>query len=168
MIKHTSNLALKITAVWIVIGLIFLNGCATKFESQRKTASVSNQAVREEIIAHAMWLIDKDYRFGGQDPETGFDCSGLVSHVYMTVAGIKLPHNAAMMAKEGREIDKSQLTIGDLVFFSINRKPYAHVGIYIGKDRFIHAPNRLSKIKISSLKSGFYQENFQTARSFLN
>ncbi|MFM1978152.1 MAG: hypothetical protein RLZZ151_667 [Pseudomonadota bacterium] len=167
MIKQASYLNIKGIAICLMIGLMMLNGCATQSEIQKNTISDSNQVIREEIIAHAMWLIDKDYRFGGSDPETGFDCSGLVSHVYMKVAGIRLPHNAAMMAKEGKAIDRAQLKIGDLVFFNINKKSYAHVGIFIGNDRFIHAPNRLSKIKISSLKSGFYQANFQTARSLL-
>ena len=120
MIKQASYLNIKGIAICLMIGLMMLNGCATQSEIQKKTISDSNQMIREEIIAHAMWLIDKDYRFGGSDPETGFDCSGLVSHVYMKVAGIRLPHNAAMMAKEGKAIDRAQLKIGDLVFFNIN------------------------------------------------
>ena len=139
MIKQASYLNIKGIAICLMIGLMMLNGCATQSEIQKNTISDSNQVIREEIIAHAMWLIDKDYRFGGSDPETGFDCSGLVSHVYMKVAGIRLPHNAAMMAKEGKAIDRAQLKIGDLVFFNINNKSYAHVGIFIGNDRFIHA-----------------------------
>lgn len=113
-----------------------------------------------------MWLVDKDYRFGGQTPDAGFDCSGMVSYVYMKVAGIKLPHNAAMIAKEGKQISRSSLMAGDLVFFKSNDKGIAHVGIYIGNDRFIHAPSSTSKVKISSLSSTYYDKNFQTAISF--
>ena len=113
-----------------------------------------------------MWLVDKDYHFGGQAPETGFDCSGMVSYVYMKVAGIKLPHNAAMIAKEGKVISRSRLMAGDLVFFKSNDKGFAHVGIFIGNDRFIHAPNSMSKVKISSLSATYYDKNFQAAVSF--
>ena len=134
--------------------------------ASKNISAVLNKELREEIATYSMWLVDKQYRFGGQMPETGFDCSGMVSFVYMKVAGIKLPHNAAMIAKEGRDVSRAQLATGDLVFFRINEKSFAHVGIYIGNDRFIHAPNSASKIKISSLSSPFYDANFQTARTF--
>lgn len=134
--------------------------------SSKNISAVLNKELREEIATYSMWLVDKQYRFGGQMPETGFDCSGMVSFVYMKVAGIKLPHNAAMIAKEGKDVPRAQLATGDLVFFRINEKSFAHVGIYIGNDRFIHAPNSASKIKISSLSSPFYDASFQTARTF--
>lgn len=132
----------------------------------KKSPVLLNNALRDEIVTYSMWLVDKDYHFGGQSPETGFDCSGMVSYVYMKVAGIKLPHNAAMIAKQGKEISRSNLMAGDLVFFKSNNKGFAHVGIYIGNDRFIHAPNSMSKVKISNLSSGSYDSNFQLAVSF--
>lgn len=146
----------------LVFLLIAIVGCASQLEVA-KPATKLNNALREEIVTYSMWLVDKDYRFGGQSPETGFDCSGMVSYVYMNVTGIKLPHNAAMIAKKGIEISRSKLMAGDLVFFKSNDKGFAHVGIYIGNDRFIHAPNRMSKVKISRLSSSYYDTNFQTA-----
>jgi len=149
--------------------IISLLGCTSPLDgprSSRKSSLLLNNALREEIVTYSMWLVDKDYNFGGQSPETGFDCSGMVSYVYLKVAGIKLPHNAAMIAKEGKEISRSRLMVGDLVFFKSNDKNFAHVGIYIGKDRFIHAPNSLSKVKISSLSTTYYNTNFQKAVSF--
>lgn len=149
--------------------LIAIVGCASQPEGARspqKSAVLLNNALREEVVTYSMWLVDKDYRFGGQTPETGFDCSGMVSYVFMKVAGIKLPHNAAMIAKEGKEISRSRLMAGDLVFFKSNDKGFAHVGIYIGNDRFIHAPNSMSKVKISRLSSSYYNTNFQTAITF--
>ena len=149
--------------------LIAIVACSSQPEgvrpSQQPAVSLNN-ALREEVVTYSMWLVDKDYRFGGQTPETGFDCSGMVSYVYMKVAGIKLPHNAAMIAKEGKEISRSKLAAGDLVFFRSNDKGFAHVGIYIGNDRFIHAPNSMSKVRISRLSSSYYDTNFQTAITF--
>jgi len=149
--------------------LIALIGCTSALDGplpSKKSPVLLNNALREEIVTYSMWLVDKDYHFGGQAPETGFDCSGMVSYVYMKVAGIKLPHNAAMIAKEGKVISRSRLMAGDLVFFKSNDKGFAHVGIFIGNDRFIHAPNSMSKVKISSLSATYYDKNFQAAVSF--
>lgn len=153
----------------LILLLALLVACTPRINAPQPSKNISvvlNEALRGEIAAYSMWLVDKEYRYGGQIPEAGFDCSGMVSFVYMKVAGIKLPHNAAMLAKEGRDVPRSQLATGDLVFFKINQKSFAHVGIYIGNDRFIHAPSSESKIKISSLASPYYDTNFQAARTF--
>lgn len=158
-----------IKSVLLALLLGLLVACTPRVDvvtPSKNISAVSNKELREEIVTYSMWLVDKEYRFGGQMPETGFDCSGMVSFVYMKVAGIKLPHNAAMIAKEGRDVSRAQLATGDLVFFRSNEKSFAHVGIYIGNDRFIHAPSSASRIKISRLSSPYYDANFQTARTF--
>ena len=111
-------------------------------------------------------VMDTDYRFGGKNPESGLDCSGMVSHIYRHALGIELPHNAAKIAQIGREIEPSRLAPGDLVFFNTSGKPFSHVGIYLGDDRFIHAPSSNGKIKVSSLKTAYYAQRLEAARTF--
>jgi len=82
------------------------------------------------------------YRRGGDSRENGFDCSGLVAHVYKEAFGIELPHNALAQSRMGKHVTLSQLEAGDLVFYNTERRPYSHVGIFLGDNRFIHAPGR--------------------------
>jgi len=93
------------------------------------------------------------YRFGGCDP-TGFDCSGLVVHVYAEL-DVRLPHFAAAQYREGRQIGIDDLHRGDLVFFD----GLDHVGIYAGGGRFIHASHTGDDVHVSSLMSGWYADH---------
>lgn len=115
---------------------------------------------------YAMGLMDTDYRFGGSNPESGLDCSGMVSYIYKNALGMRLPHNAYQIAQMGKEIPVASLQPGDLVFFNTLNRPFSHVGIYIGDDRFIHAPSSNGKISISSLKTSYYAKRLEAARSF--
>ena len=115
---------------------------------------------------YAMGLIDTDYRFGGSNPESGLDCSGMVSYIYHNALGMRLPHNAHQIAQLGRDIPLSSIQPGDLIFFNTLNRPFSHVGIYIGDDRFIHAPSTNGKIRINSLKTSYYAQRIEAARSF--
>ena len=84
-------------------------------------------------------------------PEAGLDCSRLVSHVFHEVTGMVLPRNSRAMSKEGSAVEKNELKPGDLVFFNTLRRPFSHVGIYIGEDRFVHAPRRLLRLAPAAL-----------------
>lgn len=130
--------------------------------------SVAWQAAEksDEVVMYAMGLMGTDYRFGGNNPESGLDCSGMVSYIYRQAVGLDLPHNAYQIAQLGRKIPVSELRPGDLVFFNTLHRPYSHVGIYIGNGRFIHAPATNGKISISSLKSPYFAKRFDGARSF--
>jgi cell wall-associated NlpC family hydrolase len=136
--------------------------------SNRPTISPVTAHQGNDIVMFAMSLMDSGYRFGGSNPESGLDCSGMVSYIYQQVLGLKLPHNAAKIARAGREIKLSELSPGDLVFFNTSGQPYSHVGIYIGDDRFIHAPGQDGKIRTSSMKSDYFNKRFEAARTFLN
>lgn len=117
---------------------------------------------------YALGLMDVDYRFGGKNPAQGLDCSGMVSYIYRQAAGIDLPHNASKIAGIGKAIEPAGLAPGDLVFFNTTGKKFSHVGIYVGDQRFIHAPSSNGKIKISSLKSGYYAKRLEAARTMFD
>lgn len=117
-----------------------------------------------ELVIQALALIGVNYKYGGGSPDSGFDCSGLVSHVFREVAGIVLPRNSRAMSKVGENVGKSDLQPGDLVFFNTLRRPFSHVGIYIGEQRFVHAPSRGGEVEVSDLHSRYWQKHYNGAR----
>ena len=90
-----------------------------------------------ELVIHALSLIGVKYKWGGDDPEAGLDCSGLVSHVFNEVTGMVLPRDSRSMSKVGAAVNKTELQPGDLVFFNTLKRAFSHVGIYIGGNRFV-------------------------------
>lgn len=120
-----------------------------------------------DVVIFAMGLIETGYRFGGRNPDAGLDCSGMVSYVYAQAANVALGGSAADIARQGKVISKDQLRPGDLVFFNTRRRPYTHVGIYIGNRRFVHAPNSRGKVRAESLETGWFAQRFHEARTYL-
>ncbi|MBA3478719.1 MAG: C40 family peptidase, partial [Lautropia sp.] len=97
-------------------------------------------------------------------PEDGFDCSGLVAHVYDDAVGMKLPRTSRQLSRSGKGIDKSRLAAGDLVFFNTSRLPYSHVGIYIGRGRFVHAPSSGSLVRVERMTHRYWASRYDGAR----
>jgi cell wall-associated NlpC family hydrolase len=124
--------------------------------------------VPTEVPMLALSLIGTPYRLGGNQPETGLDCSGLVNHVYLQAANLQLPRDTAALSQFGHAIEKSGLQAGDLVFFNTLDHAFSHVGIYLGDDRFIHASSSASGgVMLSSLASPYWAEHFDGARRVL-
>ena len=121
-----------------------------------------------DVVLFALGLVETGYRFGGKNPDAGLDCSGMVSYVFDKAAGLKLGGSAADIARRGKPVDLAQLKPGDLVFFNTRNKPYSHVGIYIGDNRFVHAPSSAGKVRAESLKSSWFASRFEEARTYLN
>ncbi len=117
-----------------------------------------------ELTIHALALIGVNYKWGSDSPENGLDCSGLVSHVFQEVAGIVLPRNSQGMSKVGEKINKTELQPGDLVFFNTRRRPFSHVGIYIGDERFVHAPRRGREVEVSDMQGRYWKKRYNGAR----
>jgi cell wall-associated NlpC family hydrolase len=123
--------------------------------------------LRKELVRTANRFIGVRYRWGGQSPETGFDCSGLTMVVYR-LNGLELPRSSRQQWKSGRPVDPGKLLTGDLVFFTTNGDGrVSHVGIYIGNNNFLHAPGRGRKIRISSMSNKYYKSRYLGARSYL-
>lgn len=132
----------------------------------RTAPAVSDKA--QDVVLYALGLIETGYRFGGKNPEAGLDCSGMISHVFDKAAGLKLQGSAADIARRGRPVARAELKPGDLVFFNTRNRPYSHVGIYIGDDRFVHAPNSRGKVRAESLAAGWFAARFEEARTYLD
>lgn len=117
-----------------------------------------------DMLFHALAAAGADYRQGGKSYQNGFDCSGLVAFVYREAYGLALPHNTLAQSRVGKTIDASELEPGDLVFFNTLRKPYSHVGIYLGEGRFIHAPKEGAVVRTENLKARYWATRFDGAR----
>jgi cell wall-associated NlpC family hydrolase len=116
------------------------------------------------VLQKALALLGTPYRWGGTDPDKGFDCSGLVGYVFRNALGIELPRVSRDMAKNGELItDRAKLAAGDLVFFGLKGR-VNHVGIYVGEGRFVHAPSRGKDVTVSSLEQGYWSGRFLSAR----
>ena len=119
---------------------------------------------RSEALLQTLLALGLDYRYGGTSPATGFDCSGLVAHVYEQAWGIRLPHNTLAQSKAGVPVEAADLAAGDLVFYNTLNRPYSHVGIYVGDGRFVHAPKSGARVRVESMRSAYWAQRFSGAR----
>lgn len=120
-----------------------------------------------ELTLHAMGLIGIRYKYGGNAPESGLDCSGLVRYVFMEVWGTKLPRTSEEISRVGERIDKQDLQPGDLVFYNTLRRGFSHVGIYLGDNKFVHAPSSGGQVRIENMEVGYWKKRFDGARRIL-
>ncbi|HSH12315.1 MAG TPA: C40 family peptidase [Desulfurivibrionaceae bacterium] len=103
------------------------------------------------LVKNAVGWLGVPYRPGGKTAERGFDCSGFVGAVFKKTFGLVLPPSALTISKIGQPISFEELRIGDLIFFNTLRRPFSHIGIYMGEGRFIHACSTANQIKIDNL-----------------
>jgi cell wall-associated NlpC family hydrolase len=120
------------------------------------------------IINHAMSFLGVRYRWGGNTRETGLDCSGLVRLVFAETVGRILPRRSVEMSFEGVSISRRDVKPGDLVFFNTRGFAFSHVGIYVGEDKFIHAPRTGTTVRVESMKSSYWTERFNGVRRILS
>jgi NlpC/P60 family len=118
----------------------------------------------QDLAIYALGLIGVDYRFGGTTPDRGLDCSGLVRYVFQQVTGVTLPRTSQELSRLGTKVPVADLMPGDLVFFNTRRLQFSHVGIYLGEDRFIHAPRQGGEVEIVTLSKAYWQKRFDGAR----
>lgn len=118
----------------------------------------------EGIAVYALSLVGVDYRYGGDTPERGLDCSGLIRYVFQQATGVTLPRTARALAQIGAHVRRTDLAPGDLVFFNTRRAAFSHVGIYLGDGQFIHAPSRGGEVGVAQLSSSYWRQRYDGAR----
>ena len=136
--------------------------------SAPRAAALPYNPVRNDLAVFAMSLLDTRYATGGRGPATGLDCSGLVAHVYKEGAGLPVKGSAADLGRQSRPIEREQLQPGDLVFFNTLGTRHSHVGVYVGGDRFVHASNPRTGVRVDSLNNRYYAQRFEGAHSLLD
>ena len=140
-------------------GLVWL-ACATAL----LFASPCSAAERERPLLHALYALGVQYRYGGASLEAGFDCSGLVTHVFERAWGIFLPRTVEEQRQTGTPVALKELAPGDLVFYNTRNRPFSHVGIYVGRGFFVHAPRPGAMVRIESVQTPYWRERFNGAR----
>ena len=173
-----SKIQYKFLALLVVIGSfqapVVLAQSATEPEASNRITSVASQLANtvtssvvdgtESLINNAMQLIGVRYRWGGNTPQSGLDCSGFVRYVFNDTFGFLLPRKSAQMSQVGLEIRKDELRPGDLVFFNTMRHAFSHVGIYVGDNKFIHAPSRGKSIRVDDMTKAYWEKRYNGAR----
>lgn len=160
--------------VFSVLSMAVLAACSGPAPRPGTTATITQPPVAaqpargSEVVLYALGLIDTGYRFGGKNPEAGLDCSGMVSYIYREALGMQLAGSAADLARRARNIERQSLRPGDLVFFNTRNRAYSHVGVYIGEERFVHAPATNGKVRIDRLTDRYYAQRFEAAATFFD
>ena len=128
-------------------------------------AAADSGSYRKEAALQALFTVGVPYRYGGNSPETGFDCSGLVSHVFERAWGVEVPRGTEAQRGVGRPVKRLRdLQPGDLVFYNTRNRPYSHVGIYLGDGNFVHAPRPGQRVRIESVHNPYWRARFNGAR----
>ena len=136
--------------------LLVLAGCSTSRPPPSPTSSAPLRTTppltaeqAHDIAIHALGLVGTPYRYGGNTPQSGFDCSGLIGYVYKSSAGVAPPRTVAQLSGFGQPVNARERRTGDLVIFGAGR-PF-HAGIYVGEGRFVHAPSTGGTVRLDRL-----------------
>lgn len=140
-----------------------LVGCGTQPVARRganpsDTVAITprlTQQQADDVSLYAIGLVGTPYRYGGNTPATGFDCSGLIGHVYQTSVGIAPPRTVGKLQDWGYPVPGDNARAGDLVLFAKNDVA-THAGIYIGGSRFVHAPSTGGEVRLDDLSSRYW------------
>lgn len=127
----------------------------------------ADPAAAASVLMRALGLVGTPYRYGGNTPESGFDCSGLVTYVYRDMLALNLPRTSRELAAiQGPKIAPDRLTAGDLVFFGDKGNVW-HVGIYVGEGRFVHAPSTGGTVRLDHLDAAYWRDHYTGAKRVL-
>jgi cell wall-associated NlpC family hydrolase len=116
------------------------------------------------LTSYALSLIGAPYKYGGDTPDSGFDCSGFVVHVFSHALDISLPRSTGEISTMGKAVRSNDLRTGDLVFFNTLHSRFSHVGIYLGDYRFIHAPNSGGSVRVENMLDDYWRYKYNGAR----
>lgn len=139
-------------------------GAPPRQPSKPSKPMIDPSAGLEEISIQAMSLVGTPYRYGGNTPDSGFDCSGLVRYVVSRAANVNLPRTTEQMGQRGTSLDRSEVASGDLVFFNTTGRANSHVGIYVGQNRFVHAPATGGTVRLEDMGKSYWASRYNGAR----
>jgi cell wall-associated NlpC family hydrolase len=155
-------------------------------QAAASSATPDASSLRNRVVQMGLDAIGTLYHWGGDDPNEGFDCSGLVHFVFEKTAGMSLPRTARDQHTAGQAVARQQLLPGDLVFFkstvstrrvimrghhrslrTVVSNAISHVGIYIGDNQFVHAPVRGERVRVDNLDASYWSKHYAGAVRYL-
>ncbi len=147
-----------------ILSLLAARGLLRPLEDSALVRSVRDTA--SELVMVAMNFLGVPYRRGGNSSAAGFDCSGFTRHIFESSIGLVLPRRADEQATSAGllKVARNELKPGDLVFFNTLRRSFSHVGIYLGDDKFIHAPRSGGQVRVEDMQDGYWSRRFTGAR----
>src|ERR1019366_6458549 len=140
----------------LLLSVLLLSACASVKSDVRTPDS---DAAARKLTSYARSLVGIPYKYGGNSPDKGFDCSGFVVHVFRHTLGINLPRSSDQISHLGQAI-----RTGNLVFFNTLQRKFSHVGIYLGGDRFIHAPSSSGSVRTENMRETYWKRHYDGAR----
>ena len=141
---------------------------AFSLDEQRYDQPTALSAMSNEVLMRAIGLVGTPYRYGGNTPDGGFDCSGLVGFVFLDAAGLRLPRSTRELIEiDAPGIEHDNLQPGDLVFFNPGGGKTSHIGIYVGEGRFVHAPSSGGTVRLDVLESDYWKRSYMGAKRVL-
>ena len=167
VLPRWSRIVFALAATLLI--LAGLEGCGTVPVSGNATVLPgygSNQAAiparlspdqANEVTIYAISLVGTPYRYGGNTPDSGFDCSGLITYVYKSRANLPSPRTVASLVNWGQPVPGAMVRTGDLVVF-LQRGTATHAGIYVGEGRFVHAPSAGGVVRLDTLTSVYWSK----------
>ncbi|MCF7202157.1 C40 family peptidase [Pseudomonas oligotrophica] len=156
----------------LILLTLLLTACAGRTPLPEPTGAPfepADAAYANDVLFRALGLVGTPYRYGGNTPDSGFDCSGLIGYVYRDAAGLALPRTTTQMSQlRAATIGREALQAGDLVFFATaGGRRVSHAGIYVGDDRFVHAPSSGGTVRLDSLNSRYWTRAYLGAKRVL-
>ena len=132
------------------------------------TITPADPAAANAVLMRAISLVGTPYRYGGNTPDGGFDCSGLVNYVYRDMLDLRLPRSSRdLAAVQGPRLAPERLAPADLVFFGANGS-VSHVGNYVGEGRFVHAPSTGGTVRLDHLDGPYWRDHYSGAKRVLH
>lgn len=158
-----------IRRIALTICIALLAACSGRAPDSQLPPPPLPSGVAEDVLFRALGLVGTPYRYGGNTPDGGFDCSGLIGYVYRDAAGIRLPRSTRELSGlRAPTIGRDALQSGDLLFFATNGgRQVSHAGIYVGEGRFVHAPSSGGTVRLDSLSARYWQQSYLDARRVL-
>ena len=159
------------------LSVLMLAGCSSTPKGAKPTQAASSPAprpaqalsldddLREALLARTMLVVNTRYTYGGNSPEGGFDCSGLIHWAVGGITERRLPRTTSQWAQASAPIDRSELQRGDFVFFNTLGGRFSHMGIFVGNGQFVHAPSTGGTVQRVRLDNVYFSKRFTEARS---
>jgi len=145
----------------LLLSILLLSACASV---KNDMWTPDRNAAAKNLTSYARSLVGIPYKYGGNSPDSGFDCSGFVGHVFRHTLGINLPRSSEEISHIGQAIGTENLRAGDLVFFNTLQRKFSHVGIYLGGDHFIHAPSSSGSVRTENMRDAYWKRHYDGAR----